>query len=552
MSADLRPIVAIAEELGLQPDEIELYGQYKAKVRLEVLQRLAAPRAKYVLVTGTTPTQFGEGKTTVTIGLGQAFKHLGLKSVVTVRQSSLGPVFGTKGAGAGGGAAQVLPFPDIALHFTGDGHAVSAAHNLCAAFLDNALYHGDIVLNPRTITWPRVLDVNDRALRHIVTGLDPTGGLTRSTRFDITAASEVMAILALATGHRDLRERIGRIVVGFTYDGQPVTAEDLHVAGPMTALLVDALKPNLVQTTEHTPAFVHTGPFGNIAHGNSSVIADLIATRLADVVLTEAGFGTELGAEKFFHIKCRVSGLVPDAGVLVTSVRSMKLQGGSRSRRTRVDEAELAREDVAAVEAGLPNLAKHIENLQAFGVPVVVVVNRFPTDSERELDRLCCAAQDLGAEGAAVVTVYADGGRGGVEAARALLRAFEKPKAFRPLYELDAPFERKVEVIARTLYGAGSVRFSATAKRQLSVLTRHAYDRLPVCMAKTPLSLSADPTALGRPEGFEVEVRELRLLAGAGFVTALLGDIQTMPALGRRPLGAEIDVDEHGVIHGLR
>ena len=552
MSADLRPIVAIAEELGLQPDEIELYGQYKAKVRLEVLQRLAAPRAKYVLVTGTTPTQFGEGKTTVTIGLGQAFKHLGLKSVMTVRQSSLGPVFGTKGAGAGGGAAQVLPFPDIALHFTGDGHAVSAAHNLCAAFLDNALYHGDIVLNPRTITWPRVLDVNDRALRHIVTGLDPTGGLTRSTRFDITAASEVMAILALATGYRDLRERIGRIVVGFTYDGQPVTAEDLHAAGPMTALLVDALKPNLVQTTEHTPAFVHTGPFGNIAHGNSSVIADLIATRLADVVLTEAGFGTELGAEKFFHIKCRVSGLVPDAAVLVTSVRSMKLQGGSRSRRTRVDEAELAREDVAAVEAGLSNLAKHIENLQAFGVPVVVVVNRFPTDSERELDRLCCAAQDLGAEGAAVVTVYADGGRGGVEAARALLRAFEKPKAFRPLYALDAPFERKVEVIARTLYGAGSVRFSATAKRQLSVLTRHGYDRLPVCMAKTPLSLSADPTALGRPEGFEVEVRELRLLAGAGFVTALLGDIQTMPALGRRPLGAEIDVDEHGVIHGLR
>ncbi|MCM8747674.1 formate--tetrahydrofolate ligase [Thermomicrobiaceae bacterium CFH 74404] len=552
MSAVPRPIVEIAEELGLEQDEIELYGQYKAKVKLEVLERLTAPRAKYVLVTGTTPTQFGEGKTTMTIGLGQAFKHLGLRSVVTVRQSSLGPVFGTKGAGAGGGAAQVLPFPDIALHFTGDGHAVTAAHNLCSAFLDNALYHGDVVLDPRTVTWPRVLDVNDRALRHIVTGLNESGGLTRSTRFDITAASEVMAILALARDYRDLRERIGRIVVGFTYDNQPVTAEQLRVAGPMTALLVDALKPNLVQTTEHTPAFVHTGPFGNIAHGNSSVIADLIATRLAEVVLTEAGFGTELGAEKFFHIKCRGSGLVPDAAVLVTSVRSIKAQGGLSGRRGRIDEQELAREDLGAVEAGLPNLAKHIENIKAFGVPVVVAVNRFPTDSERELDRVCCAALDLGAEGAAVASVYADGGPGGLEVARALLRAFEKPKAFRPLYDLDAPFERKVEVIARTLYGAGSVRFTAAARRQLAVLTRHGYDRLPVCMAKTPLSLSADPTVLGRPEGFEVQVRELRLLAGAGFVTVLLGDIQTMPALGRHPLGAEIDVDEHGVIHGLR
>ncbi len=552
MSTDPRPIVEIAEELGLRPDEIELYGPYKAKVNLDVLQRLPTRRARYVLVTGTTPTPFGEGKTTVTVGLGQAFAHLGLRSIVTVRQSSLGPVFGTKGAGAGGGKAQLLPFPDLALHFTGDSHAVTAAHNLCAAFLDHALDRGEVVLNPRTITWPRVLDVNDRALRHIVTGLEEPGAATRSTRFDITAASEVMAILALATGYRDLRERLGRIVVGFTYDGQPVTAEDLRVAGSMTALLVEALKPNLVQTTEHTPAFVHTGPFGNIAHGNSSVIADLIATRLADVVLTEAGFGTELGAEKFFHIKCRVSGLVPDAAVLVTSVRSMKVQGGVGSRRTRAAEEELAREDVGAVERGLVNLAKHLENLAAFGLPVVVVVNRFPTDSERELERVRCAALELGAVGAAVVSVYADGGRGGLEAARALVQAFEKPTAFRPLYELDAPLEQKVEVIARTLYGAGSVRFSAAARRQLDLLARHGYDRLPVCMAKTPLSLSADPSLLGRPEGFEVTVRELRLMAGAGFVTALLGDIQTMPALGRRPLGAEIDVDEHGVIHGLR
>ncbi len=551
MSTDPRPIVEIAEELGLQPHEIELYGPYKAKVNLDVLQRLPARRSKYVLVTGTTPTPFGEGKTTVTVGLGQAFAHLGLRSLVTVRQSSLGPVFGTKGAGAGGGKAQLLPFPDIALHFTGDSHAVTAAHNLCAAFLDHALDHGDVVLNPRTITWPRVLDLNDRALRHIVTGLDEAGTLTRSTRFDITAASEVMAVLALATGYRDLRERLGRIVVGFTYDGQPVTAEDLRVAGSMTALLVEALKPNLVQTTEHTPAFVHTGPFGNIAHGNSSVIADLIATRLADVVLTEAGFGTELGAEKFFHIKCRVSGLVPDAAVLVTSVRGMKVQGGVGSRRTRAAEEELAREDVGAVEQGLPNLAKHIENLAAFGVPCVVVINRFPTDSERELERVRCAALEFGAQGAAVVSVYAEGGRGGLEAARALVQAFEKPCAFRSLYQTQAPLEQKVELIARTLYGAGSVRFSTAARRQLDLLARHGYDRLPVCMAKTPLSLSADPSLLGRPEGFEVTVRELRLMAGAGFVTALLGDIQTMPALGRRPLGAQIDVDERGVIQGL-
>lgn len=377
MRHNLKPIMEIAADLGLRPEEIELYGPYKAKIRLDVLQRLPNPRAKYVLVTGTTPTAFGEGKTTVTIGLGQAFARLGLQAIVTVRQSSLGPVFGTKGAGAGGGAAQLLPFPDIALHFTGDGHAVTAAHNLCAAFIDNALYHGTTNLDPRTVNWPRVLDVNDRALRHIVVGLGEPQSIVRETRFDITAASEVMAILALASDYRDLRERLGRIVVGYTSDMRPVTAEDLRVAGPMAALLVDALKPNLVQTSEHTPALVHAGPFGNIAHGNSSVVADLIATRLADVVLTEAGFGTELGAEKFCHIKCRASGLVPDAAVLVTSVRSLKAQ----CERINHNSADLSREDLEALEVGLPNLAKHLENLQAFGLPTVVVVNRFPTDT---------------------------------------------------------------------------------------------------------------------------------------------------------------------------
>jgi formate--tetrahydrofolate ligase len=552
MDAALRPIVEIARDLGLQPDELELYGPYKAKVKLSVLERLPVARAKYVLVTGTTPTPFGEGKTTVTVGLGQALARLGLRTVVTVRQSSLGPVFGTKGAGAGGGAAQLLPFPDIALHFTGDGHAVTAAHNLCAAFLDNAIYHGEIVLNPRMITWPRVMDVNDRALRHIVVGLDEAGSATRSTRFDITAASEVMAVLALATSYRDLRERLGRIVVGFTYEGQPVTAEELRVAGPMAALLADALKPNLVQSSEHLPAFVHTGPFANIAHGNSSVIADLIATRLADVVLTEAGFGTELGGEKFFHIKCRVSGLVPDAALLVTSVRSLKVQGGLAVRHASATEVGLGGEDVGAVEAGLPNLAKHIENLKAFGVPCVVVVNRFPADSERELERVCRAAVEFGADDAVVVTVYVDGGRGGLEAARALLRVFGKTSAFRPLYDLETPFIQKVETIARTLYGAGRVRLTAVARRQLELLARHGYDRLPVCMAKTSLSLSAEPSLLGRPQGFEVTARELRLMSGAGFVTVLLGEIQTMPALGRRPLGSAIDIDEHGSIVGIR
>lgn len=548
MRHNLKPIMEIAADLGLRPEEIELYGPYKAKIRLDVLQRLPNPRAKYVLVTGTTPTAFGEGKTTVTIGLGQAFARLGLQAIVTVRQSSLGPVFGTKGAGAGGGAAQLLPFPDIALHFTGDGHAVTAAHNLCAAFIDNALYHGTTDLDPRTVNWPRVLDVNDRALRHIVVGLGEPQSIVRETRFDITAASEVMAILALASDYRDLRERLGRIVVGYTSDMRPVTAEDLRVAGPMAALLVDALKPNLVQTSEHTPALVHAGPFGNIAHGNSSVVADLIAMRLADVVLTEAGFGTELGAEKFFHIKCRASGLVPDAAVLVTSVRSLKAQ----CERINHNAADLSREDLEALEAGLPNLAKHLENLQAFGLPTVVVVNRFPTDTPRELDRVCRAAVDWGAVDAAVATVYTDGGEGGLEAAKALQRALEQPSAFRQLYELDWPLEQKIETVARRLYGAGTVRFSPAAKRQLELFNRSGYHRLPVCLAKTPRSLSADPRLLGRPEGFEVEVRELRLMAGAGFVTALLGDIQTMPGLGRHPLGSEIDIDEHGNIRGVR
>jgi len=543
----LRPIVEVATELGLQEDEIELYGPYKAKVRLDVLQRLPEATATYVLVSGINPTPFGEGKTTVTVGLGQAFGRLGKRSAITIRQSSLGPAFGTKGAGAGGGAAQVVPFPDLALHFTGDGHAVTTAHNLCAALLDNALAHRQIALDPRTISWPRVLDLNDRALRRIVVGLGDDESLARVTRFDITAASEVMAILALARDYRDLRARLGRIVLGYTIDRQPVTAEEIGAAGAMAALLVDALKPNLVQTLEGTAAFIHAGPFGNIATGNSSVIADVIATRLADVVVTEAGFGTELGAEKFFHLKCQASGLAPHVAVLVATVRALKIQGGRSAR-----EAESGVEDLAGLEAGLVNLAKHIENLRTFGVPVVVAVNRFPSDTPRELERVLTAAQEFGAADAAVADVYARGGEGGVELAQAVLRAAAPTPHFQPLYEPDWPLERKVEAVVRTLYGAGTVRWSTAARRQLTLLAEHGYDRLPICLAKTAMSLSPDPKLIGRPEGFPVDVRELRLMAGAGYVAVLLGDIQTMPGLGRHPLAAEIDIDEHGTIHGLR
>ena len=542
----LRPISEIANELGLLPEEVEHYGPYKAKITLDVLARLDTPRARYILVTGINPTPFGEGKTTVSVGLGQAFGRLGLRSIVTVRQSSMGPVFGTKGAGAGGGAAQLHPFPDLALHFTGDLHAVTTAHNLLAALIDNALYHDTLPLDPRTITWPRVIDLNDRALRQLIVGLGETTRTVRATRFDITPASEVMAILALARDYRDLRQRLGQIVVGRTWQGQVVTAEDLGGAGAMAALLVDALKPNLVQTSEGTAAFVHTGPFGNIATGASSVVADLVAVRLADVVVTEAGFGTDLGAEKFFHLKCRASGLAPHAAVLVASVRALKVQGGKSVR-----DIETGGEDLAALEAGLPNLFKHLENLRTFGVPAVVAINRFPTDTPREIERLAQAAREAGACDVAVVEVFTRGGEGGLELARAVLRAAQEPPAFRPVYELDWPLERKVEAVARTLYGAGTVRFSPAVKRQLDDLVRLGYDRLPICMAKTAQSLSADPNLLGRPEDFTVEVRELRLFAGAGYIVVLLGDIQTMPGLGRHPRAAHIDIDEHGRILGV-
>jgi formate--tetrahydrofolate ligase len=547
-----RPIVDIAEELGLTAAEIEQYGPYKAKIRLDTEQRLAdRPNGKYIVVTAITPTPPGEGKTTTTVGLGQAFGHLGRKAIVAIRQPSLGPVFGAKGGAAGGGHAQIIPMEDLNLHFTGDSHAVTAAHNLCAAFLDNSLNHGNpLNIDVNNISWRRVLDVNDRSLRNIVTGLGSGNGVPRETGFDITAASEVMAILALATGRRDLRERLGRIVVAYTTDRKPITAEDIGAAGAMSALLADAIKPNLVQTLEHTPALVHAGPFGNIAHGNSSILADRLGLKLADVLVTEAGFGADLGAEKFFNIKCRASGLTPDAAALVVTVRALKSHS-SRFTKTPTSE-ELQVENLDALRDGISNMIKQIENVRHFGVPVVVAINRFPTDSEAEVELIKQVARDSGAFDAVESHVHARGGEGGAELAQALERAMEEvPTEYRPLYDLDLPIKEKIERIATEIYGAGSVTYLPAASRQIRRFSSMGYDNLPVCMAKTHLSISSNPALKGSPSGFEVTVRDVRLSAGAGFVYPLLGEIRTMPGLGPNPSGTSIETDEEGRIYGL-
>ncbi len=549
-----RPIVEIGAELGLEPSEIEPYGAYKAKINLSALKRLAGrPNGKYVVVTAITPTPLGEGKTTVTVGLGEALARVGQRSIVAIRQPSLGPVFGIKGGAAGGGYAQVIPMEDLNLHLTGDAHAVTAAHNLCAAFLDNTLYHGNpLDIDVTSVTWRRVLDVNDRSLRDIVIGLGAGNGIPRETGFDITAASEVMAILALATGYRDLRERLGRIVVALNRQRQPITAEDIGAAGAMAALMTEALKPNLLQTLEHTAALVHAGPFGNIAHGNSSVLADLIGLKLADILVTESGFGADLGAEKFFDIKCRVSGLEPDAAVLVATVRALKAHSGRyKIVAGRPLDPELLEENLDALAAGMPNLTKQIENVLTFGVPVVVAINQFPTDTPAEIEAVRQAALQAGALDAVPTRVHAEGGAGGEELARAVLRAAELPHRFRPLYELDQPLKEKIEIIAREMYGAGNVVYLPAAERAIRQFTRLGYDKLPVCMAKTHLSLSANPELKGRPEGFEVTVREVRLSAGAGFVYPLLGEMRTMPGLGSQPGGVRVDIDDEGHILGL-
>jgi formate--tetrahydrofolate ligase len=552
--ANLKPIAEVAASLGVADDELELYGRYKAKIDLNALGRLESrPQGKYVVVSAVTPTPLGEGKTTTTVGLGQALDQIGKNSVIAIRQPSLGPVFGIKGGAAGGGYAQVVPMEDFNLHLTGDSHAVTAAHNLCSAFLDNSLFHRNrLGINPESITWRRVLDVNDRAIRDIVIGLGAGNGFTRQTGFDITAASEVMAILALATDRENLRERLGSIVVGQNYERQPVTAEDLQVAGAMAVLLRDAIKPNLLQTLENTPALVHAGPFGNIAHGNSSIIADQIGLKLADILVTEAGFGADLGAEKFFNIKCRMSGLRPDAAIVVATIRALKAHSGRfKIVAGKPLDDGLTTENMEALREGIGNLVKQIENVKRHGIPVVVAINHFPTDTEAEVELVRRASLDAGAFEAAVSKVFAEGGNGGRELAEATVRATESGSDFQYLYPLDAPIKSKIETIAHEIYGAGSVSYSREAERSIRGYTRHGYDNLPICMAKTHLSLSGDPSLAGRPDGFDLHIREIRASVGAGFLYPIVGEMRTMPGLGSVPGGTNVDIDADGTVRGL-
>ncbi len=546
--AKLRPIVEIAEPIGLRADHLDLYGRYKAKVPVRLLEDLQDREdGKLILVTAINPTPAGEGKTTTTVGLGQAFGLLEKRAIVAIREPSLGPLFGMKGGATGGGCSQVIPIEDINLHFTGDIHAVGMANNLLAAATDNHIYQGNrLGIDTNTIAWKRVVDMNDRALRRIV--LNPSGVLNKTddygTGFDITAASEVMAILCLSIGYRELKERLERIVVAYDVDGRPVTASDLKVSGAMAALLKDALNPNLVQTYENTPAFVHGGPFANIAHGCSSLIATKLALKLADWVITEAGFGADLGAEKFFHIKCRSGNLNPVAVVIVATVRALKLHGG-------VSLKELKRKNTRAVEAGLKNLEKHLQNLKGFGLPTLVVINRFDEDTEEEIDAIkdMCECEDVRI---VVSHVWDMCGAGGVQAAQQLIELAEgRDGKLRFLYGLSLGLREKIETIATQIYGADGVDLTEEAETDLRKMNRSGFDGLPVCMAKTPLSLSDDPTLIGRPEGFRVKVRRLRVSAGAGFVVAYLGNVFTMPGLPVSPAAEEIDIDERGTIQGL-
>ena len=553
--AKLKPIIEIATALGIEEEEIELYGKHKAKIVLSVLKRLAARRnGKYVDVTALTPTPLGEGKTTTTIGLSMALNRIGCRAIAAIRQPSLGPVFGIKGGAAGGGYAQVVPMEEFNLHLTGDVHAISLAHNLLAAMIDNCITHGNkLRIDPLTITWPRVVDVSDRALRKIMIGLGGReNGYPRESGFDISVASEVMAILGLTTSLKDLRERLGRIVIGLDYDGNAVTAEQLRTAGAMAVLLRDAIKPTLLQTTENTPVFVHAGPFANIAHGNSSIIADLIGLKVADCVVTESGFGADMGMEKFMNIKCRYSGLVPDAVVMVCTVRALKMHSGRfRVVAGKPLDPGLTREDPKAVAEGCGNLEKQIENARLFGVPVVVAINTFQSDAAAEIELIKERALAAGAEGAHVSLVWAKGGAGGEELAAAVLRAAEKPKQFRFLYDLDRPIKEKIETIATKIYGADGVDYLPAAEQQITKYTDLGYGGLPICMAKTHLSISHDPALKGRPRGFRVPIREVRASMGAGFLYPLLGEMRTMPGLPSEPNTWKIDLDEDGNVVGL-
>ena len=544
--AKLRPIIEIAEKLGIGPEELELYGNYKAKVSNKVWDRVKDnPDGKLILVTAITPTPAGEGKTTTTVGLAQGLEKLGQKVSFAVREPSLGPSFGMKGGAAGGGYSQVVPMEDINLHFTGDFHAITTAHNLISAMLDNSLQQGnELNIDPRRIVWKRVLDLNDRALRYVVVGLGGRpNGVPRESGFDITVASEVMAILCLSTSLMDLKERVSRIVVAYTYDGKPVTAGDIGAAGSAAVILKDAIKPNIVQTLEGTPGFIHGGPFANIAHGCNSIQATRLGMKLSDYFITEAGFGADLGAEKFLDIKCRLGGLKPSAVVIVATVRALKMHGGLK-------KTELAREDLTALEKGMTNLEKHIENVNAFGLPAVVAINRFPTDTEAELALVEERCNRLGAS-VALSEVWEKGGEGGMELGRKVMEACEKPSSFRFLYDVSLTPKEKIEKIARELYGAASVAYTDQAEKDLAQVSELGKNDLLVCMAKTQYSLSDDPTLLGRPEGFTVTVREVRLSAGAGFLVVVTGAIMTMPGLPKKPAALSIDIDENGRITGL-
>ena len=545
--AELIPIVDVAKRIGIEADDLELYGKYKAKVSDEYIEAVKdQPDGRLILVTAINPTPAGEGKTTITVGLGEAFGKMGKKAVIALREPSLGPCFGIKGGAAGGGYAQVVPMEDLNLHFTGDFHAITSANNLLAALLDNHIQQGNALgIDPRQIVWKRCLDMNDRVLRNVVVGLgNKTDGMVREDHFVITVASEIMAILCLATDIKDLKERLGKIIVAYNFQGEPVTADDLQAVGAMAALLKDAMKPNLIQTLEHTPALVHGGPFANIAHGCNSVRATKTALKMADYVITEAGFGADLGAEKFFDIKCRMAGLKPDAVVLVATVRALKYNGG-------VAKEYLSKENLKALQDGIVNLEKHIENLHKYGVPVVVALNAFISDTQAEINYVKKFCEDRNCE-LALARVWEQGGEGGLLLAQKVLYTLEnKESSFKPIYEDEMPLLEKIETVASQIYGAGSVSYAPAAKKQLARLEKMGFGSLPVCMAKTQYSLSDDPNLLGRPVGFEMRVREVYVSAGAGFVVVLTGDVMTMPGLPKNPAAYQINVEENGKITGL-
>ncbi len=544
--AEMRHIREIAEKIGISEDELELYGKYKAKISQEAWNRVKdQPDGKLILVTAINPTPAGEGKTTTSVGLADAFHKQGKKTIVALREPSLGPCFGMKGGAAGGGYAQVVPMEDINLHFTGDFHAITTAHNLLAAVLDNHIQQGNALdIDVRRVVWKRVLDLNDRALRNVVIGLGGKAhGVPRETGFDITVASEMMAILCLADGLEDMKKRLGEIIVAYTRDGRAVRADELNVTGALTLLFKDAIKPNLVQTLEGTPAFIHGGPFANIAHGCNSVMATKYALKFADYAITEAGFGADLGAEKFLDIKCRFAGIHPDAVVIVATVRALKMHGG-------LSKQELTKVDMEALEKGIANLTKHIENIHKFGLPTVVAINAFPTDTKEELDFVEAKCNELDAE-VALSEVWAKGGEGGLALAAKVEEAMNKKSDFKFIYDVNESIPAKIEAIAKEIYGADGVDFTAPAKKQLAEIETLGLDKMPVCMAKTQYSLSDDAAKLGRPEGFRITVRELRISAGAGFIVALTGNILTMPGLPKKPAAENMDITADGKITGL-